>query len=454
MSKWHKVLFSDFLTERKNRFKPKDATALGLKRVDKINFSAEIFISDKPTNTDMILVKKGDLLISGINAEKGAIAVYEGDEDVLASIHYSSYQFDKKKINIEYLKWFLISDAFKKLLKEQSGGGIKTELKAKHILPLQIDLPNLETQKEIVKTISVRDKNYSELFSELTTQQTLVTQLRQSILQEAVKGKLVKQNKNDEPASELLKRIETEKEKLIKEGKLKKEKSLPPISLIEIPYQLPEGWEWYRLGEMGKVTGGGTPSMQHSEYWDGDILWVTPKDMKSDLISISEMKITKKGMDNSSANLIPNGSILIVGRSGILKRMLPVCINVKDCTVNQDLKVLIPYLKEMNEYIQLMLKGHEHFILSKLVKYGTTVHSLKYKEFELQVFPLPPLPEQKRILEKVTQLMQHCNELEQQVQQSIIQAQHLMQAVLREAFHKKANNYEEREEELQMVAKK
>src|SRR6185436_5870456 len=219
MGKWQKVLFSDFLTERKNRFKPKDVVALGLKRVDKINFSAEIFISDKPTNTDMILVKKGDLLISGINAEKGAIAVYEGEKDVLASIHYSSYQFDKKKINIEYLKWFLISDTFRNLLKEQSGGGIKTELKAKHILPLQIDLPDLETQKEIVKTISSGDKNYSEFFSELTTQQTLITQLRQSILQEAVQGKLVKparqlggQNKNDEPASELLKRIKAEKE--------------------------------------------------------------------------------------------------------------------------------------------------------------------------------------------------------------------------------------------------
>src|SRR5205814_84561 len=97
---------------------------------------------------------------------------------------------------------------------------------------------------------------FSSITSELTTQQTLITQLRQSILQEAVQGKLIKQNKNDEPASELLKRIKAEKEKLIKQGKLKKEKPLPPITENEIPYQLPEGWVWCRLGETIELISG------------------------------------------------------------------------------------------------------------------------------------------------------------------------------------------------------
>ncbi len=99
----------------------------------------------------MILVNKGDFVISGINVAKGAMGVYEKDKDVVATIHYSSYTFDNKKINVEYFKRFLKSTEFIYLINKQIKGGIKTEIKPKHILPLEINLPSLEIQNKIVK---------------------------------------------------------------------------------------------------------------------------------------------------------------------------------------------------------------------------------------------------------------------------------------------------------------
>ena len=136
---WREITIGSFLKERKERIKPDQANSLGLKRIEKIDFSGNIYLANNTkTRTNMILVKPGDLVISGINVSKGALAVYEGTEDVLATIHYSSYEFDKSVIDIEYLKWFLTSNIFINILKEQVGGGIKTELKPKKFLPLKI----------------------------------------------------------------------------------------------------------------------------------------------------------------------------------------------------------------------------------------------------------------------------------------------------------------------------
>jgi type I restriction enzyme S subunit len=175
---------------------------------------------------------------------------------------------------------------------------------------------------------------------------------------------------------------------------------------------VPSGWAWIRLNDLGRFTGGATPSTNDSLYWGGDVFWVSPKDMKNGRVYGSELRITDKALKETRLELIPRKSILIVGRSGILRRLLPVAINEVECTVNQDLKVIIPFVDGIAEYAQLMLKGFEDFILTELVKGGMTVQSLKYSEFEQQAFPLPPLEEQKRIVAKVNDLMRLCDELE------------------------------------------
>ena len=251
MSSWNLVEISSFLKERKNKMKPEEANNSGLKRIEKIDFNGNIFINhNKLTNTDMIVVKKGDLVISGINVEKGALAVYEGEKDVVATIHYSAYEFDNSKINIDYLKWFLKSKVFLNILKEQAGGGIKTELKPKKFLPLKINLPDMDLQRRIVKNIEEVSIEIRDIVFLIIENSNYLNKLKETILKDAIQGKLVPQNPDDEPASELLKRIKEEKQKLIAEGRTKKEKPLPPISNDEIPFELPKGWEWVRLGEL------------------------------------------------------------------------------------------------------------------------------------------------------------------------------------------------------------
>jgi type I restriction enzyme S subunit len=159
--------------------------------------------------------------------------------------------------------------------------------------------------------------------------------------------------------------------------------------------------------------------------------------MWTEFVSDTEMKVTPKGIKESSTNLIPIGSLLIVGRSGILKRKLPVAINIVECTVNQDMKVIVPLIISMNRFLQFMFWGLESIILREFVKFGMTVHSLKYDEFSQMPIPLPPLPIQNKIVEKLNELMQHCNALEESIKASQTYNQQLMQQILKEALEVK-----------------
>ena len=247
-------------------------------------------------------------------------------------------------------------------------------------------------------------ETFCEHFSTFAESPNGVEILRKMILQLAVQGKLVTQKQADEPASVLLDRLRDVRRE-------KSRRSNHSAKRSEAHSALPFGWEWVRLNELGEFCGGGTPSMKVAEYWGGSIPWVSPKDMKVARVSTSELRITDAALKGTRIRLIPKGSILVVARSGILKRTLPVSINDIECTVNQDLKVLIPFLPEVSEYIRLMLRGHEAIILETLIKGGVTVQSLKYDEFEVHSFPLPPLAEQKRIVAKVDELMALCDEL-------------------------------------------
>ena len=227
-------------------------------------------------------------------------------------------------------------------------------------------------------------------------------QLRQSILQAAVQGKLVLQNPQDEPASELLKRIQTEKSHLIKNGKIKKEKPLPSVSEEEKPYDLPDGWEWCRLGNVIlQNIGGGTPSKSVSEYWNGDVPWASVKDLSGKYLSSTRDRITKKGLLNSTSNLIPSGNVIVCTRMGLGK----ISINTIKLAINQDLRALF-----VSKYINIHYFIYYYQGLS-IVGSGMTVKGITIDELNNLFFPLPPLAEQQRIVAKVDELMTLCDEL-------------------------------------------
>lgn len=277
-----------------------------------------------------------------------------------------------------------------------SGSTNQTELGAGLLKSLYFPIPPLEEQKRIVAKIEELMpfvEQYAKASTRLNTlNAAFPEQMKKSILQQAVMGKLVPQDPNDEPASVLLKKIAEEKQKLIETGVVKKDKKASSIfrgddGLFyetigkkteciqdQLSFDIPDTWEWIRLRGYGEFSSGKTPSMSNPKNWIGEIPWVSPKDMKTDVISDSQMHISNEACN--AMNLYPKGTLLMVVRSGILKRMLPLCVLGVDATINQDLKAFRFYYNELSEWIYYELKGFEHYILHNLVKNVTTVDSL------------------------------------------------------------------------------
>ena len=240
-------------------------------------------------------------------------------------------------------------------------------------------------------------------------------QLKASILQRAMEGKLVPQNPNDEPASELLKRIKAEKEKLISEGKIKRDKKETEIfrgddgkhyekfadgsvQEIDVPYDIPENWEWVRIRSIGTITSGGTPKSSEPLYYGGEILWITPADMgkqqNQKFFKTSSKLITKLGLQKSSAKLISKNSIVYSSRAPIGY------INIvrKDFTTNQGCKSVTPLIININFLYWILQCRTKDIILRSS---GTTFKEISAMEFGITLLPLPPLAEQKRIVAQI-----------------------------------------------------
>ena len=305
----------------------------------------------------------------------------------------------------------------------------KGQLEAKQHAQLVSTLLATLTDSETPAQLAHNWHRIATHFDLLLDRPQAVDALEQTILQLAVRGLLVPQDPQDEPASELLKKIRAEKDKLIAEGKIKRDKPLPPIVDVMNPCDLPKGWAWMRFSELGNFCGGKTPSTQRSSYWDGEFPWITPKDMKQSLLSDSEDKVTRAALDDGLA-LIPLRSVLIVVRSGILRRTLPTAINLVETTINQDLKALVLVRPELANYVQLLIQGFEGFILENLTKIGTTVESMQFEAFAAQPFPLPPLAEQSRIVTRVAQLRRLCAVLRQRLTASQSTQAHLAEALV------------------------
>lgn len=157
MNNWPKVRLGEILTERRETPDSDDLDSGRVKIVEKISFgTGQIKLrSNGSTKTGMILVRPSDLLLSGINAAKGAIAIYDhsASEPAAATIHYGAYIPNREMVDVHFLWWMLRSGFFKELLSEYVPGGIKTELKAKRLLPIPVPLPPLSEQKRIVMRI-------------------------------------------------------------------------------------------------------------------------------------------------------------------------------------------------------------------------------------------------------------------------------------------------------------
>lgn len=270
-------------------------------------------------------------------------------------------------------------------------------------------ISNCQSEGELRVQLGLVIEHFNEIFR---TPEAL-QELRNVILQLAIQGKLVSQSAADEPASELLSRIQAEKELLIKEKKTKKEKVLPEIEDAEIPFEIPSSWEWVRLGEIGQIVGGGTPKSNVSEYWaDNGIPWVTPADLSNNknlYVSKGRRDISEKGLLESSATLLPEGTVLFSSRAPIGYT----AIAQNNISTNQGFKSIVPYVVAMNQYIYYFMKWDTPRINESAT--GTTFKEVSGQLVSQLLVPLPPLDEQHRIVRKIVSLFTVIDKLEKEM---------------------------------------
>ncbi|EJG0516339.1 restriction endonuclease subunit S, partial [Vibrio parahaemolyticus] len=272
----------------------------------------------------------------------------------------------------------------------------------------------------------------SKHFDTLFTTEESIDQLKQTILQLAVMGKLVPQDPNDEPASELLKRIAGEKAQLVKEKKIKKQKALPPIAEDEKPFELPSSWEWCRLGQIGYDLGGGTPSKSNSKYWDGEIPWVSPKDMKVDFIESAIDTVTEKAIKETTIKLIPKNSLLMVVRGMILAHSFPVALTNKDVVINQDMKALV-FSNIDPHYLLTVMKATKTTFTDLVDRSSHGTCKLISEKLWNVTLAIPPLNEQKKINMMLEQIMDICEQLKQGIRKKYQSQLHLTDTIVEQA---------------------
>ena len=365
---------------------------------NQVNWDSVPFCNIPKEEITQYLLRKNDILFARTGGTVGkSYLVSEVPENVVYAGYLIRTRYSEK-LSPQYLKYFMESDLYWSQLKKGTTTTAQPNCNAKTLGKMVLPLPPLAEQKRIADKVATLfaqldaiDKAYEE-YREL--QQTMKAKL----LDLAVQGKLTDQRAEDGNARDLLKEIQAEKEKLIKEKKIKKEKPLPEITEEEKPFDIPENWMWVRLGEMIlNHIGGGTPDKSNEAYWNGDIPWMSVKDVHQDSMYADRTidSITPAGLENSSSNLIEANRLIVVMRMAVGRAV----INKLPVAINQDLRALFFRDNVTQEYILRIFK------ILKFETSGMTVKGIKLWVLLNTPIPLPPLDEQKRIVAKLDELL-------------------------------------------------
>lgn len=397
------------------------------------------------------------ILLPGNGANVGYVNRYSGKFE----LYQRTYCLHKinKSISADFLELYL-RGFWKNNLGQQFGSGINY-LRISNFTKFIIPIPPAEIQVDILNFIRDFEKNRlktgityfnseienqiisyhqsqingAELSTELTHQLSLVKKLRQQLLQDAVQGKLVGQNPKDEPASDLLKKIKAEKQKLIAEKKLKKEKELPPINPEEIPFEIPENWVWCRLGDIcTKIGSGSTP--KGSNYSEKGIPFFRSQNIYDSGLVYEDIKfISDEVHKQMNGTIVIANDILLNITGGSMGRCALVGDDFDEGNVSQHVCIIRPLLVD-NQFLHSIILSpfFQKFIFSSTT--GAGREGLPKYNLEQFLIPLPPLSEQIRIVQKLDELMKYCNELEVSIKESESQNEKLLQQVLREALRK------------------
>ena len=241
-----------------------------------------------------------------------------------------------------------------------------------------------------------------------------ISKLRELILELAVRGKLVPQNVNDEPASVLLEKIAAEKAQLIKEKVIKKTKPLPIISNEDKPYELPVSWVWIRLGDIGISSTGKTPKTSEARFFNGDIPFIGPGQITTNNVILTpEKTLTEEGLEQSTEALEKDIMMVCIGgsigKSAVVDRRIG---------FNQQINSIRPLLVN-HKYLLFSLQAKDFYLRLISESTGSATPIINRGKWDLLLIGLPPLAAQQRIVAKVDELMLLCDQLEQQTEASI-----------------------------------
>ena len=324
---------------------------------------------------------------------------------------------DPKQLSAEYLFRFLDLNKENELVARMKGMANVT-LPIKEIAQIEIPLPNIEEQSEFVEMYKNLEKKSSLLTSEFIHQLDLVKKLRQQLLQDAVQGSLVEQNVKDGNAIILLNKIISERGN-----------EAMQINDEKILFDIPENWVWCKLGDIAILKSGNQYSYSKDE---NGIMFVKVGDMN---LKGNETEITtsSKYFERTFVNnrdLIPIGSIIFPKRGGAIATNKRRAVLKEPILVDSNTMAVIPSIEISFKYF---LYWFSEIDLSKLGNDGV-IPQVNNKDLNPILFPLPPLSEQHRIVQKLDELMQYCNDLEASIKQSQQQNEKLLQQVLREAL--------------------
>ena len=300
---------------------------------------------------------------------------------------------------------FRLLETYENIFVKQATGTTFIAVTGEVVKNQLVPIPPLAEQHQIVERIEQllpHIAEYDEAEQKLTVlNAAFPDQIKKSILQAAVQGKLVEQNPNDEPASLLLERIRTEKEQLIKAGKIKKEKPLPPITEDDIPFDIPETWAWCKIAMLGEIVTGSTPLTTVADYYGNEYPFYKPSDLDAGVnVNSSRDMLSSKGY--SVSRRLKTNSILVtcigatIGKTGIIR---------KEGACNQQINAIIPSGYLSADYIYYCCSADFFQKSIKKNASSTTLPILNKNKFSELLLPLPPFNEQRRIVAKCEELL-------------------------------------------------
>ena len=392
-----------------------------------IDFSNTKYISKEEYQklSDRCHPQKGDLLLSKVGTT-GIPALVTTDKEFSLFVSVALIKLTQNKFSNEFLVFMIQSPLVQEQAKENTRGVGNKNWVLSAVSKTLMVVPPLEEQKRIKNRLNLV-MPYIERYSSSQDKLDLlnvniVTYLKKSILQEAIKGKLVSQCAEEGTAQELLEQIKTEKQKLVKEGKLKK--SALATSVIfrgddnkyyeqigkkclditeQIPFEIPNSWTWARMGQIGDWGAGSTPQRSNPNYYGGNILWLKTGELNNDIVYDTEEKITQRAFQDCSLRMNKIGDVLIAMYGATIGKL---AIVGKELTTNQACCGCTPYVVYNWFLFYFLMASRDSFI--KKGEGGAQPNISRVKLVE-HLIPLPPLNEQKRIVKRIETLFEQLH---------------------------------------------